>query len=232
MFKSKLFWGGVLLCSVVIFLGILAHRSSQTQEPIKIYKIVVPERRATSQTSSKEKEQTNEDTNETGNTSTPVDSDVPIDSREAILENTQLSETEAQNEESTPTTDIETDGGTESEEERFFGLTLAEIEERIPVLEEEIRTNLTKAVELYTELRSTDGMANKSPELIVWRDETWQEVKRLFHAVSDTGKIMNYTSYLKVTGVKENPLLPGGFMNSSNPYRCGLPSAKHLNKLT
>ena len=212
MFKSKLFWGGVLLCSVVIFLGILAHRASQPQEPIKIYKIVVPERRAVSQTSSKQKEQTNEDTNETEGTSTPVDSDVPIDSGDATSENTQLSETEEQNEESAPAPDIEINGGTEPEEERFFGLTLAEIEERIPVLEEEIRTNLTKAVELYTELRSTDGMANKSSELLAWRDETWQEVKRLFNEVSHTGKIARYTSYLKVTGVQENPLLPGGWI--------------------
>ena len=52
----------------------------------------------------------------------------------------------------------------------------------------------------------------KSSELIAWRDETWQEVKRLFHEVSHTGKIARYTSYLKVTGVEENPLLPGGWI--------------------
>ena len=97
-------------------------------------------------------------------------------------------------------------------EKRFFGLTLAEIEEKIPTLEEEIRTNLTKAVELYTELTSTDGMAGLSPEIATWRDETWQEVKRLFEDVSYTGKIARYTSYVMVTGEAQNPLLPGGWI--------------------
>ncbi len=97
-------------------------------------------------------------------------------------------------------------------EKRFFGLTLAEIEEKIPTLEEEIRTNLTKAAELYTELISTDGMAGLSPEIATWRDETWQEVKRLFEDVSYTGKIARYTSYVMVTGEAQNPLLPGGWI--------------------
>ena len=97
-------------------------------------------------------------------------------------------------------------------EERFFGLTLAEIEEKIPELAEEIRTNLTKAVELYTELRSTDGMAGESPEIATWRDETWQEVKRLFQDLAYTGKILRYRSFLKVTGVEEDPILPGGWI--------------------
>ena len=97
-------------------------------------------------------------------------------------------------------------------EKRFFGLTLAEIEEKIPTLEEEIRTNLTKAAELYAELISTDGMAGLSPEIATWRDETWQEVKRLFEDVSYTGKIARYTSYVMVTGEAQNPLLPGGWI--------------------
>ena len=212
MFNSKLFWGGILLC-VAVFVGILLYRTNQPpQEPIKIYKIVVPERRATTQSTDKQKEQTNEDTNETEDTSTSVDSRVSIDSEDLTPQDTQLSESEGQTKENTPSTGTETENPSESKEERFFGLTLAEIEERIPVLEKEIRTNLTKAVELYTELRSTDGIAGKSSELIAWRDETWQEVKRLFHEVSHTGKIARYTSYLKVTGVEENPLLPGGWI--------------------
>ena len=97
-------------------------------------------------------------------------------------------------------------------EKRFFGLTLAEIEEKIPELENEIRTNLTKAAELYAELRSTDGTAGMSPRIATWRDETWQEVKRLFHDVADTGKILRYRSYLRVTGVEKDPILPGGWI--------------------
>ena len=97
-------------------------------------------------------------------------------------------------------------------EKRFFGLTLVEIEEKIPELAEEIRTNLTKAVELYTELRSTDGMANDSPEIATWRDETWQEVKRLFQDLAYTGKILRYRSFLRVTGVEEDPIRPGGWI--------------------
>lgn len=97
-------------------------------------------------------------------------------------------------------------------EKRFFGLTLAEIEAKIPELEDEIRTNLTKAAELYAELRSTDGTAGMSPRIAAWRDETWQEVKRLFQDVADTGKILRYRSYLRVTGVEKDPILPGGWI--------------------
>ena len=212
MFNSKLFWGGILLC-VAVFVGILLYRTNQPpQEPIKIYKIVVPERRATAQSVDKQKEQTNEDANETEDTSTSVDSRVSIDSEDLTPQDTQLPEAEGQSKKSTSSTGTETESLSESKEERYYGLTLIEIEEKIPVLEEEIRTNLTKAVELYTELRSTDRVAGKSPELIAWRDETWQEVKRLFNDVAHTGKITRYTSYLKVTGVAENPLLPGGWI--------------------
>ena len=112
-------------------------------------------------------------------------------------------------------TNVSTDAETLSipqSEKRFFGLTLAEIEEKIPELEEEIRTNLTKAVELYTELIGTDGMAGASPEIATWRDETWQEVKRLFNDVAHTGKILRYRSFLRVTGVEEDPILPGGWI--------------------
>ena len=97
-------------------------------------------------------------------------------------------------------------------EKRFFGLTLAEIEEKIPELEDEIRTNLTKAAELYTELRSTDGTAGMAPRIAAWRDETWQEVQRLYQDVANTGKILRYRSYLRVTGVEKDPILPGGWI--------------------
>lgn len=97
-------------------------------------------------------------------------------------------------------------------EKRFFGLTLAEIEEKIPELEDEIRTNLTKAAELYAELRSTDGTAGMSPRIATWRDETWQEVKQLFQDLAYTGKILRYRSFLKVTGVEGDPILPGGWI--------------------
>ena len=212
MFKSKLFWGGVLCCGVVIFLGILTYRTSQPQETITIYKTVVPERRVATQSSNEQKEQTNQDIDKTEVISTSATSDMSIDSGDFISEDTQFSETEVQTEESTLSVDVETETDTTPKEERFFGLTLAEIEEKIPVLEEEIRTNLTKAVELYTELRSTDGMARKSPEIAALRDETWQEVKRLFNDVAHTGKILRYRSFLRVTGVEEDPILPGGWI--------------------
>lgn len=210
MFKSKLFWGSVSL-SVVVLFGVLVHRANQPQETITIYKTVVPERRATSQSLDKQKEQTDEDIDKTEAASTPTDSDVSIDSGDFTSEDTQFFEAEVQTEESTLSVDVETETDTTPEEERFFGLTLAEIEEKIPVLEEEIHTKLTKAVELYTELRSTDGMAGKSPEIAAWRDETWAEVKRLFHEASRQ-KIPRYVSYLTVTG-GDNPLLPGGWIS-------------------
>ncbi len=217
MFKSKLFWGGVLLCGVAVLLGILIHNANQPQETIIIYKTVTPERRVKSQLSATPTVQTSDNVDETEVASNPVDSDVSTDTEKFSSEDTQFADTEVPSEENTQSIDGEAESTTEPEEERFFGLTLAEIEAKIPMLEEEIRTNLTKAVELYAELRSTDGMASKSPpyfsgEIATWRDETWKEVKRLFHAVSHTGKIMRYTSYLKVTG-GDNPLLPGGWIS-------------------
>lgn len=211
MFNSKLFWGGILLCGVVL-VGILLYRTNQPpQEPIKIYKIVVPERRAIAQSADTQKRQTNEDLDETKRSPESVDSDRSIDSGDSTPEDTQLSEAERQTKEKISSTGIETESISESKEKRYYGLTPAEIKEKIPVLEAEIRTNLTKAVELYTELRNTDGVTEKSPELIAWRDETWQEVKRLFHEVSRQ-KIPRYVSYLKVTGGEENLLLPGGWI--------------------
>jgi hypothetical protein len=212
MFKSKLFWGGVLLCSVAILFGILIHNANQPQETITIYKTVTPEQYLKSQPSDKPMVQTNNEANKTKIVSASIDSGVSTDAEDFSSEEAQFSEMEAQTEENTPSAETEAENVTEPEEKRFFGLTLAEIEEKIPVLEEEIRTNLTKAVELYAELTSTDGMAGKSPEIAAWRDETWKEVKRLFHDVSHTGKIMRYTSYLKVTG-GDNPLLPGGWIS-------------------
>ena len=97
-------------------------------------------------------------------------------------------------------------------EKRFFGLTLAEIEAEIPELAEEIRTNLAKAAELYTKLRSTDGIAGVSPRIATWRDKTWKEVERLFQDVANTGKILRYRSFLRVTGVEKDPVLPGGWI--------------------
>ena len=209
MFNSKLFWGGILLCAAV-FVGILLYRTNQPpQEPIKIYKIVVPERRAIAQSTDTQKRHTNEDTSKTEETSTPMDSDASVNPED--LTGTQLSEAEGQRKEKISSTGIETESISESKEEHYYGLTPAEIKEKIPALEAEIRTNLTKAVELYTELKSTDGMVEKSPELIARRDETWQEVKRLFHEASRQ-KIPRYVSYLKITGVEENPLLPGGWI--------------------
>ena len=216
MFKSKLFWGGASLCGVVILLGILIHNANQPQETITIYKTVTPAQRVKSQ-SDKLRRQTSEDIIKTKDASTPMDSEVATDTEDFTSEEPQFSDAETQTDESILSADIEAESVAEPEEKRFYGLTIAEIEERIPVLEEEIRTNLTKAVELYAELRRTDGMASKSPpyfsaEIATWRDETWKEVKRLFHDVANTGKIMNYTSYLKVTG-GDNPLLPGGWIS-------------------
>ena len=217
MFKSKLFWGGVLLCGVAILFGTLIHNANQPQETITIYKTVTPEPRVKSEASEKPTAQINNEVDKTKLVSTSIDSDVSTDAEDFSSEEPQFSDAETQTDESILSADSEAESVAEPEEKRFYGLTIAEIEERIPVLEEEIRTNLTKAVELYAELRSTDGMASKSPpyfsvEIATWRDETWKEVKQLFHDVANTGKIMRYTSYLKVTG-GDNPLLPGGWIS-------------------
>ena len=105
----------------------------------------------------------------------------------------------------------ESEAVSESQEELFLGLTRSEIEAEIPVLEKEIRTNLTQVVTLYKDLISTDGMAGSSPEIAEWRDETWAEVKRLFQETARQ-KIPRYTSYLSVTG-RDNPLRAGGWLS-------------------
>ncbi|RKU33247.1 hypothetical protein C6499_01840 [Candidatus Poribacteria bacterium] len=215
--RSRLFWGGVLFCvCMAVFLGLLLYRANQPQEPIIIYKTVVPERRATS--SGKLSVQTTDAIDETEVISPSADSDMSIDPVDFTLTDTQFLDKDVQSEESVVFDAIEGPSGSVPEEERFFGLTLAEIEERIPVLEEEIRTNLTKAVELYTELmdagaehQSVHGRKPYPPEFAKWHVETWQEVKRLFHEVADGNKILPYVSYLRVTG-RENPLRPGGWL--------------------
>ncbi len=216
--RSRLFWGGVLFCVCIgVFLGILLYRAKQPQEPIIIYKAVVPELRATP--SEKLSVQTTDAIDETESGSPPVESDRSIDPVDSTRTNTQFRDKDVQSEENVDFDAAEGPSVSVPEEERFFGLTLAEIEERIPVLEAEIRTNLTTAVELYTELmdagaeyRSVHGSKPFPPEFAKWRVETWQEVKRLFYEVAHGKKILPYVSYLKLTG-RENPLRPGGWLN-------------------
>lgn len=128
-----------------------------------------------------------------------------------LLEEAEMAEGEASPADGGTTEISESEAVSESQEEFFFGLTRSEIEAEIPVLEEEIRTNLTQAVTLYKDLISTDGMAGSSPEIAEWRDETWAEVKRLFQETARQ-KIPRYTSYLSVTG-GENPLREGGWLS-------------------
>ena len=214
--RSRLFWGGLLFCvCVAMFLGFLLHRANQPQEPIIIYKTVMPEAR----TSDKLTVRTSNTVDGTETVFTPMDSEMSIDPVDFDRTDTQFLDTDVQSEATIASDTTESQGVLDREEKRFFGLTLAEIEERIPVLEAEIRTNLTKAVELYTELMDADveyqrvhGRKEYPPEFGKWRVETWQEVKRLFHEVADGKKILPYVSYLKLTG-RENPLRPGGWLD-------------------
>lgn len=214
MLRSKLFWGVVSVCICVLtFLGVLIHRAKQPQAPIIIYKTVLPEKRATPQPSENPTVQTRPPVDKAQAFFTPLDSEVPTDSVESDPTEIHFFNTDVQSEENVSPDTLEASDVPEPEEERIFGLTLAEIQERIPVLESEIRSNLTRSVELYEDLRSTDGMAGKSPEIAAWRDETWKEVKRLFHDVADTGKILRYATYLKVVGEESDPLRPGGWIS-------------------
>ncbi len=128
-----------------------------------------------------------------------------------LFEDAEMTEGEASPADGETTEISESEAVSESQEELFLGLTRAEIETEIPVLEEEIRTNLTQAVTLYKDLISTDGMAGSSPEIAEWRDETWTEVKRLFQETARQ-KIPRYTSYLSVTD-RDNPLREGGWLS-------------------
>ena len=142
-----------------------------------------------------------------------IDAPVVLDIDAKLALRNQFGKTVVRNKNNHTKTSADTETpSTPQSEKRFFGLTLAEIEAEIPDLEKEIQTNLTKAAALYTELRNTDGTAGMSTRIATWRDETWQEVQRLFQEVVETGKIMRYRSYLKVTGVERDPVLPGGWI--------------------
>ena len=140
-----------------------------------------------------------------------LQTDIFSDAEATLFEDAEITEGEASPADGGTTEISESEAVSESQEELFFGLTRSEIEAAIPVLEEEIRTNMTRAVTLYKDLISTDGMAGSSPEIAEWRDETWAEVKQLFQEAARQ-KIPRYTSYLNVTG-RENPLREGGWLS-------------------
>ena len=140
-----------------------------------------------------------------------LQADIFSDADATLFESTEMVEGETASVDEETGKISESEAVSQSQEELFFGLTHSEIEAEIPVLEEEIRTNLTQAVTLYKDLISTDGMAGSSPELAEWRDETWAEVKQLFQETARQ-KIPRYTSYLNVTG-RENPLREGGWLS-------------------
>ena len=137
--------------------------------------------------------------------------DIFSDADATLFEDAEMTKGEASPADGETTEISEVEAVSESQEELFLGLTRSEIEAEIPVLEEEIRTNLTQAVTLYKDLISTDGLAGSSPEIAEWRDETWAEVKQLFQEAARQ-KIPRYTSYLNVTG-RENPLREGGWLS-------------------
>jgi len=120
------------------------------------------------------------------------------------------------------------------QDERFFGLTKAEIEAQIPVLEEKIYTNLTKAVSLYKELKSTDEMG-AIPEVAKWRTETWNEIKRLWEEnFADTCRYIRYSLVIDADSFRANsPLAEGGWIHELYkplPMRIGsgvIPTAKN-----
>ncbi len=212
LFRSKWFWSGMLVCvGVLVFLGVIVYQAGQPQKTIKIYKAVTPAPRSdAAQLQDKslnrdhhinnvDKDKNINETPVTDPEKVDIPAKQPLDSEKLLDENSVFPSTRTQS-----VSDVKA--------ERLYGLTIAEMEKRIPMLEEEIRTNLTKAVELYTDLRKTDGMAGKSPEIAAWREKTWAEVKSLFHDVADTGKIMQYVSYLKAVGGKTDPILPGGWI--------------------
>ena len=90
MFKSKLFWGGVLLCSVAILFGILIHNANQPQETITIYKTVTPEQYLKSQPSDKPMVQTNNEVDKTKIVSASIDSGVSTDTEDFPSEEVQF----------------------------------------------------------------------------------------------------------------------------------------------
>lgn len=212
-FKSKLFWGGVIFCVlVVVFLGILLYKdSTQSKEPIVIYNTVIPELHTKSHALDQSIDQPNTETGETKTNLNTTNSYELLDDESSAVADIQLSNVEVDPHKNIASYNTN-DPVVSASEERLFNLTLTEMEEKISVLEQGILTNLTIAVALYEDLLSTDGMAGKSPEIAAWRKETWNEVKQLVHDITDNGKMLEYVSYLRVTG-EENPMNPGGWIS-------------------
>lgn len=205
MLKSITIWG-VSLFIIVGFFSILYYRANQeTPEPRKIYKYTAPIQSDIPQIVDKPKVDEDDRFKET-------------DDNSELSDVNDLRQTEISESDNDSNTKLNITSKTETErintpevEDRYFGLTLTEIKQEIPVLENEIHTNLTKAVELYSDLSSTDGLGGLSPEIAAWRDETWKEVKRLFHDECSM-KVMRYTSFIEVVCEEPNPLLRGGWI--------------------
>lgn len=205
MLRSITMWGVSLFFIVGLFSILYYRANKETPEPRKIYKYTEPTRRNISHIVDKPKVKADEGFKETDDNSELSDVNDLIQ--------TEISESEIESQ-----VELNTTSNTETEyintpevEERYFGLTLKEIKQEIPILENEIHTNLTKAVKLYSDLSSTDGLGGLSPEIATWRDDTWKEVKRLFHDECSM-KVMRYTSFIKVVGEEPNPLLRGGWI--------------------
>ncbi len=207
-FRLKWLWICALFCvCALIFLGVLLHPSNRSPKVIKVYKATVAPPVAVPKSPDVSSMQA-ESVDEAEPMPVMRDSGEWVDFTDVDTTAVQPAEVVVHSDESPEGAVTEVESDLVVGEERFFGLTVSEIEAMLPVLESEIRTNLTQAVGLYADLRETDGLARTSPEIAAWRDETWKEIKQLFYEASRE-KIPRYVSYLLATG-GENPLRAGG----------------------
>jgi len=96
-------------------------------------------------------------------------------------------------------------GGTVDPEEEFlirnFGLTRAEIKARLPVMEEEIKTEMFRIIDITNKLAdvSTKPGEKWGPEKEKWIRETHSEVMKAWLDLVD-GKLKLYQDYKITTG--------------------------------
>lgn len=78
LFRSKLFWGCVLFCVVIVgFSGVVSYKSQRSVEPVKIYKVVEPVPRAKSPQRIPQTQTFTEDSGKTTFVSTDSYTDLP-----------------------------------------------------------------------------------------------------------------------------------------------------------
>jgi RNA polymerase sigma-70 factor (ECF subfamily) len=97
-----------------------------------------------------------------------------------------------------------------------FGLTRAEIEARIPVIEEEIKTEITRIISIGNKIQEYAQSGQNDPDMNKWCIEADEEIQKAWQNLIDS-KVLLYISYRrKLEGenlMSNHPLSKGGWIH-------------------